>query len=39
MTTTLSTLGTNDINTLSKGFLDMFGVSDHLSISYDRYCK
>jgi hypothetical protein len=36
MTTTLSTLGTDDINTLSKGFFDMFGVSNHLSISYDR---
>jgi hypothetical protein len=36
MTTTFSTLGTDDIDTLSKSFLDMFGVSDHLSISYDR---
>jgi hypothetical protein len=36
MTTTLTTLGTDDIDTLSESFFNMFGVSNHLSISYDR---
>jgi len=35
MTTTFTTLGADDIDTLSKSFLDMFRVSNHLSISYN----
>jgi hypothetical protein len=33
MTTSLSTLGTDDIDTLVKGFLNMFRSSDHLASS------
>lgn len=33
MTTSFSTLSTDDVDTLIKSFLDMFGVSDHLAVS------